>query len=106
MLFISSLKTLFLNSKVLLPHSFSVLFTGHRKRFDAIGVSSDVFEKDIRGFLFFSLFDGFSTLEIFSLTLCFIEIALLRDRWWAENYFKGVNFKIKGIVHKLSHIII
>jgi hypothetical protein len=58
----------------------SVLFFGHRKRFDAIVVNSDVFEKAILGFLFFT--DGFSTLDIRSVMFMnFIENAERRDRF-------------------------
>jgi hypothetical protein len=78
MLFVSSWMTLFLNSDVLLAQSTSVLFLGHRKRFDAIGVKSDVFEKAILGFLL--LVDGFSTDEMISDTLCLVEKALLAVR--------------------------
>lgn len=53
----------------------SVLFIGHLKRFDAICVKSDVLENEIRGVL--TLLDGFSTLDIISLTFLLIEKALL-----------------------------
>ena len=64
-----------LNSDVLLLHSISVLLIGHLKRFDAICVKSDVLENEIRGDL--TLLDGFSTLDMISLTFLFIEKALL-----------------------------
>jgi hypothetical protein len=61
-----------------------VLFFGHRKRFEAMAVSSDDLENEILGFLLFT--DGFSTLEIFSVTFTsFFEKALRRARFISES---------------------
>lgn len=95
MLFVNSWITLFLNSTVLLAHSTSVLFFGQRNRLEAMAVNSDVFENDILGFLFFT--DGFSTLEILSVTLVYLmEKALRALRFPTEsnrkNYVEGKLF--------------
>lgn len=46
-------------------------------------VNSDVLENAILGFLF--LTDGFSALDILSVTLCFVENALRLERFTSDK---------------------
>jgi hypothetical protein len=74
--------------------STSLLFGGHLNKFEAIGVKSEVLENEILGF--FTLIDGFSTLDIFSETFeSFVEKALRFTNEWNSASIEKYKIQIR-----------